>query len=259
MGEEDKNIIEENEVQGAEVQEETVVQETEVTEEATVQEEAPAEPEAEEPTAEEPVAEEPAVEEPEAEDPVAEAPKEPEEKDLKAQMDDYLRQVCAAVIPKGSNENELEAQQEQQRALTDQLHVAIQEITHTEVGIDSLEADVLLSDLRVYDKKADRFVMLSELSDPPAFLTKDSKVSFDLVSKMLMEEYSFFLPKWKDDGQMDMEDPIIIGGGFVDGNFYLKVDDAARASEYEKLQAPLQKPGFLDRVVDFSGFTLSPV
>ena len=174
----------------------------------------------------------------------------PEEKDVNAQMEDYLRQVSAGMIPKSGNEDPEAARAEQQLALRDQLHTALQQITNTEVDLDTSAEEVLLADLRVYDKKKDRFVMLTELSDPPAYLTEESRVSFDLVSKMLMDEHSFFLPKWDEEGKMDMNDPIMIGGGFVNGNYYLQVNDTAKANENAKVQAPLQKPGFFDRFVD---------
>lgn len=174
----------------------------------------------------------------------------PEEKDVNAQMEDYLRQVSAGVIPKSSNPDPQAARDEQQLALRDQLHTALQQITNTEVDLDTSAEEVLLADLQVYDKKKDRFVMLKELSDPPEYLTADSKISFDLVSKMLMDEHSFFLPKWDDEGKMDMNDPIMIGGGFVNGNYYLQVNDTAKANENARVQAPLQKPGFFDRFVD---------
>ena len=174
----------------------------------------------------------------------------PEEKDVNAQMEDYLRQVSAGVIPKSGNQNPEAARAEQQLALRGQLHSALQQITNTEVALDSSAEGVLLADLRVYDKKKDRFVMLTELSDPPTYLTGDSKISFDLVSKMLMDEHSFFLPKWNESGEMDMDDPIMIGGGFVNGNYYLQVNDTAKANVNTKIQAPLQKPGFFDRFAD---------
>ena len=136
----------------------------------------------------------------------------PEEKDVNAQIEDYLRQVSAGVIPKSGNQDPDAARDEQQLALRDQLHTTLQQITNTEVALDSSAEGVLLADLRVYDKKKDRFVMLTELSAPPVYLTGDSKISFDLVSKMLMDEHSFFLPKWKASGEMDMDDPIMIGG-----------------------------------------------
>lgn len=174
----------------------------------------------------------------------------PEEKDVNAQMEDYLQQVSAGVIPKNSNVDPEAARAAQQAALRDQLHTALQQITNTEVDLDTSAEEVLLADLRVYDKKKDRFVMLTELSDPPEYLTEESRVSFDLVSKMLMDEHSFFLPKWDDEGKMDMNDPIMIGGGFVNGNYYLQVNDTAKANDNAKVQAPLQKPGFFDRFAD---------